>query len=227
MENFVYCQINEPEFGSSTACAVRLDENGKIKDFVDCSTHDTNYFWDINFPPREELIGKSFGDLEELCNGACEMEEGSYRTPYLDTEEISKEDFMGCKLQSLTNNAKWFSHDGSTLSQSFLNEYNEAIPELREFCNEKEFDGLQQIVAGLKIRDMKRTQSSNEEKTKDPYEEKAKIITRGDSSIRSKYNRRVRIRKSSDDSTIKQQREKDNQEVALNHYKNLRNYYGK
>ena len=227
MENFVYCQINEPEFGSSTACAVRLDENGKIKDFVDCSTHDTNYFWDINFPPREELIGKSFGDLEELCNGACDMDEESYRTPYLNTTEIDKEDFMGCKLQSLTNNAKWFGNDGSTLSKSFLTEYNEAIPELKEFCDEKEFGSLQQIVAGLKIRDLKRIEIA-----KSSLEEKEKFITRGDSSIRSKYNRRVRIRKSSDDSkptyeTIRQQREKANQQVALNHYKNLRNYYGK
>lgn len=221
MENFVYCQINEPEFGSSTACAVRLDENGKIKDFVDCSTHDTNYFWDINFPPREELIGKSFGDLEELCNGACDMDEESYRTPYLNTTEIDKEDFMGCKLQSLTNNAKWFGNDGSTLSKSFLTEYNEAIPELKEFCDEKEFGSLQQIVARLKIRDIKRTQSSNEEKTKDPYEEKAKIITKGDRRIPNPNKLRIKR------VTPAVNREEIKQQNAMNHYNNLRKYYGK
>ncbi len=221
MEKFVYCQINEPEFGSSTSCAVRLDDNAMIVDFVDSSTHNTNYVWDINFPPREKLIGKSFDDLKELCNDACEMEEGSYRTPYLDTEEISKEDFMGYKLHSLTNDAKWFSHDGSTLSQSFLNEYNQAIPELKEFCNEEEFDGLQQIVAGLKIRDMKRTQSSNEEKTEDPNEEKAKIITKGDRRISNPNKPRIKR------VTPAVNREEIKQQNALNHYNNLRKYYGK
>lgn len=218
MENFVYCQINETDFGSSTSCAVRLDDNGMIKDFVDCSTHDTNYVWDVNFPPREELIGKSFTVLEDMCNEACDIND-SYRFPYFSTQEISKESFMEHKLSSLTKNAEWFRDDGSTLSQSFLNEYNQAIPELQELCNEKEFSSLQKIVVGLKIRDMKKHKSLNEEKPKDPYEEKAKIITKGDKKFSTRRRRRLT------DLTPTTSREEVKQQNALNHYKNLREYY--
>ena len=221
METFVYCQISEPEFGSSTSCAVRLDDDGIIKDFVDCSTHDTNYVWDINFPPRKELIKKSFSDLEKLCNDACNIEEDSYRHPFMHTYKISKEDFMKHKLHSLTKDAKWFSHDGSCLSESFLNEYNQAIPELKEFCDEKEFGNLQQIIVGLKIRDIKKTKASNEEKPKDLYEERSRRIKDGDKPVHPR--KCSRIKKTPEET--KQQREEVKQTNTSNHYKNLKKIY--
>ena len=214
MDTFLHCQMYESEFGSSTSCAVRLDHDGKIEDFVDSSTRETNYVWDINFPCRDELIGKSFDAVEELFDDACTMEEGSYRSPYWGTDEISKEDFMMYKFDSLVKDIEWFKN-GNNLSKYFLKEYKQAIPELKEFYDEKTLGNLEKIVTGLKVRDemwkVKKAKSLKEKGTEDKLEEKAEIITFGDRSYRTRGT----------------SREEHKKLVAENHYKNLRKYYGK
>ena len=214
MDTFLHCQMYESEFGSGTSCAVRLDDDGKIKDFVDSSTRETNYVWDINFPCRDELIGKSFDAVEELFDDACTMEEGSYRSPYWGTDEISKEDFMMYKFDSLVKDIEWFKN-GNDLSKYFLKEYKQAIPELKEFYDEKTLGNLEKIVTGLKVRDemwkVKKAKSLKEKGTEDKLEEKAEIITFGDESYLAGGT----------------YREKCKQLDAKNHYKNLRKYYGK
>ena len=214
MDTFLHCQMYESEFGSSISCAVRLDDDGKIKDFVDSSTRETNYVWDINFPCRDELIGKSFDAVEELFDDACTMEEGSYRSPYWGTDEISKEDFMMYKFDSLVKDIEWFKN-GNNLSKYFLKEYKQAIPELKEFYDEKTLGNLEKIVTGLKVRDemwkVKKAKSLKEKGTEDKLEEKAEFITFGDESYL----------------TGGTYREKRKQSDAKNHYQNLRKYYGK
>lgn len=217
MDTFLHCQMYESEFGSSTSCAVRLDDDGKIKDFVDSSTHETNYVWDINFPRKDELIGKSFDAVEKLFDDACTMKEGSYRSPYWGTDEISKEDFMMYKFDSLVRDIEFFKY-GNDVSKYFLKEYKQAIPELKEFYDEKTLNNLEKIVTGLKVRDemwkvkkakaLKEKKEKKEKGTEDKLEKKNRVITRGDNRIRGS-------------------REEHKQLVAANHYKNLRKYYDK
>lgn len=210
MDTFLHCQMYESEFGSSTSCAVRLDDDGKIKDFVDSSTRETNYVWDINFPCRDELIGKSFDAVEELFDDACTMEEGSYRSPYWGTDEISKEDFMMYKFDSLVKDIEWFKN-GNNLSKYFLKEYKQAIPELKEFYDEKTLGNLEKIVTGLKVRDEMRKLEKAKTLNEDKLKEKAGFITSGDRDCCARAT----------------SREERKQSEAKNHYQNLRYYYGK
>lgn len=214
MDTFLHCQMYESEFGSSTSCAIRLGDDGKIKDFVDLSTHETNYFWDVKFPRREKLIGKSFDAVAQLCDKACTRIKDPYRFPSWGTDEISKKDFMGYKFYSLVKDIERFKK-GAYVSEYFLKKYKQAIPELKEFYDEKTFDTLDKIITGLKVRDemykVKEAKALKEKGTEDKLEKKARALALGDRRCRAKIMPREEFKQLRDAS----------------HYKILRKYYGK
>ena len=121
---------------------------------------------------------------------------------------------MMYKFDSLVKDIEWFKN-GNNLSKYFLKEYKQAIPELKEFYDEKTLGNLEKIVTGLKVRDemwkVKKAKSLKEKGTEDKLEEKAEIITFGDRSYRTRGT----------------SRKEHERLVAENHYKNLRKYYGK
>ena len=210
MDTFLHLDVIETEFGSSTSCAVRLGDDGKIKDFIDLSTHETNYVWDVSFPCKEELIGKSFDAVAQLCDDACTMEEGSYSSPSWGTDEISKEDFMMYKFDSLVEDIEVFNL-GYSVSKSFLKDYKQAIPELKEFYSKKTLNSLEKTVTKLKVRDEMRKLEKAKTLNEDKLKEKAGFITSGDRDCCARAT----------------SREERKQSEAKNYYQNLRYYYGK